>query len=86
MSDEIDPKNINDLPDHWFDLLQEEGNGILERLSLFPLELVVILVQVIFQNMIYSYISKENRASFLVQAFDAFLVQFEEWDKEEQSE
>lgn len=75
--------NIRDVPDQWYDIIQAEGNAFFEATSIYPPELVIILIQVIFQNIIYNTLESEYRNKFLVMVFDTFVNQFEEWDNDQ---
>lgn len=73
--------NVNDVPDSWYDLIQEECLSFLDRMELYPRELVIMIVQVIFQNYVYLSLSKENRVKFLSLVIETFTEQFNEWDE-----
>lgn len=78
--------DIRDMPDSWFDVIQREGNEFLEKTSIYPSELVIIIIQVIFQNFVYTSLNKENRSKFLMMVLETFMEQFKEWDEEAQDD
>ncbi len=83
MSEEhFESLNVNDVPDSWYDLIQDECLSFLDRMELYPPGLVIMVIQVIFQNYIYISLSKEDRAKFLNVVLDTFIDQFNEWDKQ----
>lgn len=83
MSEEhFESLNVNDVPDSWYDLIQDECLSFLDRMELYPPGLVIMVIQVIFQNYIYISLSKEDRAKFLKVVLDTFIDQFNEWDKQ----
>jgi hypothetical protein len=78
--------DIRDMPDNWFDVIQAEGNAFFERMAPYPPELVIMLIQVIFQNYVYVCLPAEDRGRFLHMVVDTFMNQFEEWQQEDDQE
>ena len=76
--------NIEDLPDNWFDLIQEESLTLIKRLLQMPSEIGILMLQIVMQNYIYIHLSHEDREPFLKAMEEAFLTQFREWDEEDE--
>lgn len=77
--------NLQDLPDNWYDIIAMEGDKFINRISIYPPELRIILIQAIMQNIIYNHIKKENREEFVKLLCDTFIDQFEDWEEEDQA-
>lgn len=75
--------NIQDLPDNWYDIIHNEGDDFIQRLSAYPPELSIMIIQIVMQTMIYYCFKPEARMQFLLTMTEAFIEQFEAWEQED---
>jgi hypothetical protein len=87
MSDgEFDAFDIRDLPDGWFDVIQREAGEFLERMAIYPSELTIMVIQIIFQYFVYAYLPRDRRQAFLALVAETCMQQYADWDREADQE